>query len=191
MFLSTNTISALGAVVTALAQVSVQSATDGQPPRGLLGSGTLAPLLRRQMPGSIEISIAEFQILHTEHTTFQGWMTAYLNSASATDHSIAQLKIEYLAYDSWISAWINSTLMSVLSPPSVPPPAVITPASAPPPAAASTPVYGPPDSQIAPSAAGAAPYPAGNSTAMAPGASGTASRGTFNAQASNNLAVHY
>lgn len=179
--------------------------TTNQLSRGLLGSGSSAPVLRRQAPGTIQVSIADLQILDTEHTMFQGWMTAYFNSANAADPNVAQLKTEYLAYSSWTSAWINSTLQSVLTAPSAAlpaaptaaplaapsaAPAVVTPASAPAPASLSAPTLLP-DSQAYPSPSGAAPYPAGNATATAPGASGTASSGVFNAKASNNLAVYY
>ncbi|KAL8699024.1 MAG: hypothetical protein Q9201_006247 [Fulgogasparrea decipioides] len=54
-------------------------------------------------------------------TAFQGWMHSWINTANASDPAtnLAQLKLEFQAYDGWMTAWPDSTL----SPgPSVPPP---------------------------------------------------------------------
>ncbi len=53
MLFSIDSISALGAILLALAQLSIQSAPAGQASRGLLGRLTSAPILRRQTPGTV------------------------------------------------------------------------------------------------------------------------------------------
>jgi len=114
-------------------------------------------------------------------------MTTYFSSASTLDPNVAQLQIGFQAFDGWRTAWINSTMAMgglvaavPLASPSAPAPVPVTvQASGAPLPAAATP------------ASRFVSYPAGNSTAMAPGASETAPSASFNAQASNNLAVYY
>ncbi|KAL8830919.1 MAG: hypothetical protein Q9170_005521 [Blastenia crenularia] len=55
-------------------------------------------------------------------TAFQGWMHSWISTANASDPvtNIAQLKLEFRAYDGWMTAWLDSTLSPSSS--SAPPP---------------------------------------------------------------------
>ena len=120
---------------------------------------------RRDAPaGFVEVPLAELQMLQSEYTTFNGWMTAYLSSASPTDPQTAQLNQDIQAYGEWIEAFLGKYANSSNSSSSVAPP---LPASA-----TSTPV----------TATAAPPYAV---------AANISSNSTFNAQSSKNLAVYY
>ncbi|KAL8692551.1 MAG: hypothetical protein Q9218_002444 [Villophora microphyllina] len=52
-------------------------------------------------------------------TAFQDWMHTWINTANASDPAtnIAQLKLEFQAYDGWMTAWLDSTLSPTSSSP--------------------------------------------------------------------------
>lgn len=181
------------------------------------------PVSRRADSASVEISQAQLNMLQSETTTFISWMGTSTTSSMANTNAIkSQVKTEFQAYQGWVTAWLATATSSSASAsgapasPASPAPAV-TPANAPesPSSAvsalslASSPVSAPlssPSSTSAPSVAPSvappiAPSPAaGPSTqAAGPGAAapaGTAtaapaSSGSFNAKAKDNVAVYY
>ena len=63
---------------------------------------------RRQAPaGFVEVPLAELQMLQSEYTTFQGWMTAYLSSANSTNPKAAQLSQDVQAYSEWMGIFLD------------------------------------------------------------------------------------
>ncbi|KAL8808195.1 MAG: hypothetical protein Q9182_000259 [Xanthomendoza sp. 2 TL-2023] len=81
-----------------------------------------APIFKRDVAaGSVEIPIGDLQLLRTELTAFQAWMRSWISTANASDTvtNLAQLELEFQAYDGWMTAWLDSTLSPT---PEAPPP---------------------------------------------------------------------
>ncbi|CAD6577414.1 MAG: hypothetical protein ASARMPREDX12_008338 [Alectoria sarmentosa] len=183
-------------------------------------SGSAAPALpptvpvsRRTDSGSVEISQAQLNLLQSETTTFISWMGASTNSSMAnTDAIKSQIKIEFQAYQGWVTAWLaaaTSSGASASAAPSNPAPSVSaatpgtgseSPSSASAPSPTSTPLPSPSSTPAAPSMAPSvapsiAPLaPAVGPSAAAPAAtpsSAPSSGGSFNAKAKDNVAVYY
>ena len=177
-------------------------------------SGSAAPALpaavpvsRRTDAGSVEISQAQLNMLQSETTAFISWMGASTNSSMTnTDAIKSQIKIEFQAYQGWVTAWLATASpdgASASAPPSSPAPLapavastspVPSPASTPPSIGVAVPSIAP---SVAPSGgpliASSAPV-AGSSAPAAPAAtpaSAPASSGSFNAKAKDNVAVYY
>lgn len=166
------------------------------------------PVSRRTDSGSVEISQAQLDLLQSETTTFVSWMGASTNSSMAnTDAVKSQIKTEFQAYQGWVTAWLAAATpdgASASAAPANPAPSAsaVAPAS-PAPSPASTPPSPPPSAPAAPSVAQsmassapavASSAPAAGSGAAAPAAtptSASASSGSFNAKAKDNVAVYY
>jgi hypothetical protein len=59
-----------------------------------------------------EVSTSELNMLHSELNTFRGWMNVWFDSTAIADPSaaVAQLRQEFQAHDSWITAWIDAIM---------------------------------------------------------------------------------
>ena len=174
-------------------------------------SGSAAPALpaavpvsRRTDAGSVEISQAQLNMLQSETTAFISWMGASTNSSMAnTDAIKSQIKIEFQAYQGWVTAWLATASpdgASASAPPSSPAPLapavastspVPSPASTPPSIGVAVPSIAP---SVAPSGgpliASSAPVASSSAPAATP-ASAPASSGSFNAKAKDNVVVYY
>lgn len=96
--------------------LSIGGAPPPPPPSSIpLG----ASRFRRSNPGSIEVPLTELNQLQSETTAFQQWMSAWLDSETATDTSpaIALLRQEIQAYKGWINAWLDSAMSVGGAPP--------------------------------------------------------------------------
>ena len=153
------------------------------------------PLSRRADSASVEISQAQLNMLQSETTTFISWIGALTNSSTANaDATKSQVRIDFQAYQGWVTAWLATATSEGTSDSGAP----ASPAS---PAPAVTPVNSPASSSSpSPSKAPAPPVapsaPAAKASApaapAAPAAgSGAASSGSFNAKAKDNVAVYY
>ena len=161
------------------------------------------PVSRRADSASVEISQAQLNMLQSETTTFISWMAALTNPSMAnTDATKSQVKTDFQAYQGWVTAWLataTSTGTSDSGAPASPasPAPAVTPAnspvssSSPSPSSAPAPSVAPP---VAPSVVPSAPAVKSSAPAApaAPSAgSGGASSGSFNAKAKDNVAVYY
>lgn len=161
------------------------------------------PVSRRTDSGSVEISQAQLSMLQSETTTFISWMGASTNSSVAnTDAVKSQIKIEFQAYQGWVTAWLAAATpngASASAAPSSPAPSasstapLVSPAPSPASALSSSSSSTPAAPSVAPSVASSAPA-VGSSAPAAPAAtpaSAPASGGSFNAKAKDNVAVYY
>ena len=76
---------------------------------------------KRADAGNVELPLGQLQILQSEYTAFKNWMTTGFNDSASMDAAtyLAQLKQEFTAYDGWMSAWLDSALNA--GSPSAPP----------------------------------------------------------------------
>ena len=139
MFFQQPSLSALGAI-TLLVHASTCFAGHNRHPHRPRNND-LAVVDRRQALGMTEVSTGELNLLHSEMTTFRGWMNAWFDSTATADPgaAVAQLKQEFQAYDSWITAWMDATMG--------------TGAPAPPPVFASVPLPASQHASVGPSSA--------------------------------------
>ena len=95
------------AVLTLLAQVSMSAADHA---RAHLHARHLHHA--RQAAGSVEIPLTELSMLKSEQTTFSLWINDWLNSSSSVDRDAAAalLQQEFQAYQGWMSAWLDSAM---------------------------------------------------------------------------------
>lgn len=159
------------------------------------------PVSRRTDAGSVEISQAQLNMLQSETTAFISWMGASTSSSMANNDAIkSQIKTEFQAYQGWITAWLATASpdgASASAAPSSPAPSAsaVTPDSPAPSPASTPPSSAPAAPSVAPSVAPSAPVAqAAGSGAAAPAAkpaSAPSSSGSFNAKAKDNVAVYY
>ena len=153
------------------------------------------PVSRRTDAGSVEISQAQLNMLQTETTAFVSWMGASTSSSMANIDAIkSQIKTESQAYQGWISAWLATASPdgdSTSAAPSSPAPSasVVTPDSPAPSPASTPPSSAPAAPSVGQSAAPSAPVAQAAGSGAA--ASAPASSGSFNAKAKDNVAVYY
>ena len=156
------------------------------------------PVSRRTDAGSVEISQAQLNMLQSETTAFISWMGASTSSSMAnTDAIKSQIKTQFQAYQGWVTAWLATASpdgASASAAPSLPAPSAsaVTPDSLAPSPASTPPSSAPAAPSVAPSAAPSAPV--AHSSAPSPAAKPTsapASSGSFNAKAKDNVAVYY
>lgn len=166
------------------------------------------PVSRRTDAGSVEISQAQLNMLQSETTAFVSWISASTSSSMANPDAVkSQIKTEFQAYQGWVTAWLATASPDGASAPAAPsspaPSASVvapnspapSPASTPPSSSPAAPSVAPAEASSAPVAASSAPAaPAAGSGAPAPAAkpaSAPASSGSFNAKAKDNVAVYY
>lgn len=163
-------------------------------------SGSAAPALpptvpvsRRTDSGSVEIPQAQLNMLQSETTAFISWMAA---STTNTDAVKSQIKIEFQAYQGWVTAWLATATPNGASASAAPSNPAPPAASVPSPSPSSPPVAPSVTPSVASSVASpiASSAPVVGSSAASPAAtpaSAPASGGSFNAKAKDNVAVYY
>ena len=149
------------------------------------------PVSRRTDAGSVEISQAQLNLLQTETTAFISWMGASTSSSMANSDAVkSQIKTQFQAYQGWITAWLATASpdgAAASAAPSSPAPSAsaVTPDSPAPSPASTPPSSAPAAPSVAPSVTPSVPI-AHSSAPAAP-----ASSGSFNAKAKDNVAVYY
>lgn len=171
----------------------IESATSGSAAPALPPT---VPISRRTDSGSVEIPQAQLNMLQSETTAFISWMGASTNSPMAnTDAIKSQIKIEFQAYQGWVTAWLATATpndASASAAPSNPvPSAASIPLPSPSSALAAPSVTSSMASSVAPSTASSAPVVESSAPAVGSSAPAPASGGSFNAKAKDNVAVYY